>query len=151
MTSQSSPSNERRTPVLSGRMRYLVAASSVTLFAFMLLSVYLSPFAYMVVTAFKNRAQITDPKEPIFPLSAVYTYTGEEVTHTYVFADKEGEVTIKPDEEFDLYEVEKDGKARQLAQLSKWEFAELLGRHSTERHYDEQSLQEDMEFADGCE
>jgi len=39
------------------------------------------------------------------------------------------------------------GKARQLARLSKWEFAELLGRRGIERHYDEQSLQEDMEFA----
>jgi predicted HTH domain antitoxin len=43
------------------------------------------------------------------------------------------------------------GKARQLAQLSKWEFAELLGRRGIERHYDEKSLQEDMEFADGHE
>jgi len=39
------------------------------------------------------------------------------------------------------------GKARQLAQLSKWEFAELLGRRGIIRHYDDQSLQEDMEFA----
>lgn len=39
------------------------------------------------------------------------------------------------------------GKARQLAQLSKWEFAELLGRRGIERHYDEESLQEDVEFA----
>jgi len=39
------------------------------------------------------------------------------------------------------------GKARQLARLSKWEFAELLGQRGIERHYDEQSLQEDMEFA----
>ena len=38
------------------------------------------------------------------------------------------------------------GKARKLAQLSKWEFAELLGRRGVERHYDEQSLQEDAEF-----
>lgn len=40
------------------------------------------------------------------------------------------------------------GKARQLAQLSKWEFATLLGRRRIERHYNEQSLQEDLEFAD---
>jgi predicted HTH domain antitoxin len=43
------------------------------------------------------------------------------------------------------------GKARQLAQLSKWEFAELLGQRGIERHYDEKSLQEDMEFADDRE
>ena len=39
------------------------------------------------------------------------------------------------------------GKARQLAQLSKWEFGELLGQRGIERHYDKQSLKEDMEFA----
>ena len=39
------------------------------------------------------------------------------------------------------------GKARQLAQQSKWEFAELLGRRGIIRHYNEQSLQEDVEFA----
>ena len=115
MTSQSSRSHERRSTLLSGRMRYLLAASSVTLFAFMLLSAYLSPFAYMVVTAFKNRAQITDPKEPLLPLSATYTYTGEEVTYSYVFAGKEGEITLHVGDEFDLYEVEKDGKTYQWA------------------------------------
>lgn len=41
------------------------------------------------------------------------------------------------------------GKARQLAELSKWDFAELLSRRGIEGHYDEQSLQEDIEFADG--
>lgn len=40
------------------------------------------------------------------------------------------------------------GKARQLAQLSKWAFAELLGQRGVVRHYDEQSLQEDTGFAD---
>lgn len=115
MTNQSSPSHETRTPLLSGRMRFLLVASSVTLFVFMFLSAYLSPFAYMVVTAFKNRAQITDPKEPLLPLSAAYTYMGEEVTYEYVFAEKEQEVTIQPGDEFDYYEVEKDGETYQWA------------------------------------
>jgi multiple sugar transport system permease protein len=115
MTNQSSPSHDARTPLLSGRMRFLLAASSVTLFAFMFLSAYLSPFAYMVVTAFKNRAQITDPKEPLLPLSATYTYTGEEITYEYVFAEKEQEVTIQSGDEFDYYEVEKNGEAHQWA------------------------------------
>jgi multiple sugar transport system permease protein len=115
MTDKSSRSKDIRTPRLSGRMRFLLAASSVTLFAFMLLSAYLSPFAYMVVTAFKNRAQITDPNEPILPLSATYTYTGGEITYDYVFAEKEQEVTIQPGDEFDYYTVEKDGEMHQWA------------------------------------
>ncbi len=41
------------------------------------------------------------------------------------------------------------GKARQLAQLSKWGFAQLIGQRGVERHYNEQSLQEDVEFANG--
>ena len=40
------------------------------------------------------------------------------------------------------------GKARQLAQLSKWEFAELLGKRKIERHYNQRSLKEDIEFTD---
>jgi len=40
------------------------------------------------------------------------------------------------------------GKSRQLAQLSKWEFAELIGKRGIERHYNQSSLKKDMEFAD---
>jgi multiple sugar transport system permease protein len=115
MTRQGSRSREISTPVLSRQMRYVLAVSSVTLFALMLLSVYLSPFAYMVVTAFKNRAQITDPNEPILPLSATYTYTGEEITYEFTFADKDQEVKLQPGDEFDLYEVEAGGETHQWA------------------------------------
>jgi multiple sugar transport system permease protein len=115
MADQSSPSHERTSPVLSRRMRYLLTVSSVTLFAFMLLAVYLSPFAYMSVTAFKNRAQITDPKNPLFPLSATYTYRGKEVTYTFESGGREGEIALQPGDEFDLYEVEQGGTTHQWA------------------------------------
>ncbi len=36
------------------------------------------------------------------------------------------------------------GKARELAQLSKWEFHELLGRENIARHYDVAELEEDL-------
>ncbi|HEY9706339.1 MAG TPA: UPF0175 family protein [Allocoleopsis sp.] len=36
------------------------------------------------------------------------------------------------------------GKARELAQLSKWEFHELLGQENIERHYDLEELETDL-------
>lgn len=41
------------------------------------------------------------------------------------------------------------GKARQLASLSKWEFAELIGKRKIPRHYTDESLEEDLQFAYG--
>lgn len=39
------------------------------------------------------------------------------------------------------------GKARTLAQLSKWEFAERLGKRRILRHYTPDCLEEDIRFA----
>jgi len=65
--------------------------------------------------------------------------------------DKEATKVLRQELSIQLYAQHflSYGKARQLAQMTKWEFAELLGKHEIARHYDEQSLQEDMEFADG--
>lgn len=37
------------------------------------------------------------------------------------------------------------GKARELAQMSKWEFHHLLGQEKIVRHYDIEDLKEDLE------
>jgi len=39
------------------------------------------------------------------------------------------------------------GKARQLAQMTAWEFNELLGRRGVLRHYSEAEMEEDLSFA----
>ena len=39
------------------------------------------------------------------------------------------------------------GKARKLAELTKWEFAERLGSRGIPRHYTEHDLEEDLRFA----
>ena len=39
------------------------------------------------------------------------------------------------------------GKARQLADLSKYEFGRLLGRRDIPRHYEEDDLQDDLSYA----
>ena len=40
------------------------------------------------------------------------------------------------------------GKARQLAELDKYEFGQLLGRRSVPRHYEADDLQDDADYAD---
>lgn len=39
------------------------------------------------------------------------------------------------------------GKARELADLSKYEFGQLLGERSIERHYGPEELEEDLHYA----
>jgi len=39
------------------------------------------------------------------------------------------------------------GKARALAQMTRWEFEELLGQRRIPRHYSERELQEDIRYA----
>ncbi len=39
------------------------------------------------------------------------------------------------------------GKARLLAQMTRWEFEELLGQRQIARHYTEDDLEEDIRYA----
>jgi len=41
------------------------------------------------------------------------------------------------------------GKARILAQMTRWEFEELLGQRRIPRHYTEVDLEEDIQYALG--
>lgn len=41
------------------------------------------------------------------------------------------------------------GKARLLAQMTRWEFEELLGRRHAARHYTEADLEEDIQYGLG--
>ena len=43
------------------------------------------------------------------------------------------------------------GKARKLAEMSKWEFIEELAKRKIERHYTIKELEEDIAFAKGSE
>jgi multiple sugar transport system permease protein len=62
-------------------MRPLLASGTITLFTFMLLAVYLSPFGYMVATAFKDRDMIATSDAPIWPAKpAKFEYNGEELS-----------------------------------------------------------------------
>jgi multiple sugar transport system permease protein len=60
-------------------MRKFLAASSLTLFALIILSIFLLPLGYMSVTAFKNIEQVVDPNSMFLPSAPVtYNYNGEE-------------------------------------------------------------------------
>ncbi len=41
------------------------------------------------------------------------------------------------------------GKARILAQMTRWEFEELLGQRKVVRHYTESDLRDDIRYAQG--
>jgi predicted HTH domain antitoxin len=41
------------------------------------------------------------------------------------------------------------GKARVLAQMTRWEFEECLGHRGVPRHYDQADLAEDLQYAAG--
>jgi predicted HTH domain antitoxin len=41
------------------------------------------------------------------------------------------------------------GIARKLALMTRWKFEELLGKRGITRHYSEEDLQEDLDYAGG--
>ncbi len=96
--------------------RRLVAVAGVTLFALILLLGYLSPFGYMVATAFKDRQMMAKPNAPLWPaVEATYTYTGPELqvklgSRTY---------RVVPGKTYPLYRVPTEEGIRNLALVIK--------------------------------
>jgi multiple sugar transport system permease protein len=81
------------TPVLTRQMRGLLTMGSITLFATMLVTVYLMPLVYSA--SLSVRGETVEADQPIWPSQpARYNYNGEEV---------------------DLFNVTIDGTTRQLA------------------------------------
>jgi multiple sugar transport system permease protein len=82
-----------RSPALSRQLRGLTLIGTVTLFATMLVTVYLMPLAYSAAVAF--RGATVEAGQPIWPSEpAKFTYNGES---------------------YDVYNVPIDGTMRQLA------------------------------------
>lgn len=74
------PVRSSHSPILARRSRKLLAGASLTLFAFMLLGAFLSPFLYMLATATKDPAQFTKDGTPLWPATeSTYTYQGKEL------------------------------------------------------------------------
>lgn len=64
----------------SKQMRKFLLISVLTLFAFTILTAYLSPFAYMAATSLKDLDMISNPNAPLLPSAqTMYEYDGKEV------------------------------------------------------------------------
>lgn len=88
-------------PYFSKQLRKFTAVSLVTLFAFILLSAFLTPFAYGFVTAFKDKEQIVrSAKGSILPM--------DPVRFRYPTYEYEGDKR-------DVYQVVIDGETQQWA------------------------------------
>ncbi len=55
---------------LDASTRRYVKKATVTLFAVMLVTAYLLPLAYGFISGLKSADQMTDPRQPILPMSA---------------------------------------------------------------------------------
>ena len=61
------------------QMRRFTAVSALTLFAVLIVSIFLMPLAYMIATSFKDQSQLTTPGAPIYPASPeTFNYEGED-------------------------------------------------------------------------
>lgn len=73
------------------------------------------------------------------------------VADAIVLPDHRKEEEVRRELALALYREEflSFGKARELAELSSYEFAQLLGKRGIERHYGETELEEDRAYARG--
>jgi len=79
--------------------------------------------------------QIEIPKEIVLSLKIPYDSVKKQLTEELaVHLYREGLLSF--------------GKARELASLSRWEFAERLGRKGIPRHYTQEDLEDDIRFAE---
>ena len=67
MTATSKATRRTHSSVIVRQMRPFMAVASFTLFALMILTAYLSPFGYMVVTGLKSKDVIAEPTAPLWP------------------------------------------------------------------------------------
>ena len=76
-----------------------------------------------------------------------------EVLNAVRLPPREVEAEIRKELALALYQrgVLPIGKARVLAQMTRWEFEELLGQRRISRHYTDVDLAEDIQYARGSE
>ena len=73
----------------------------------------------------------------------------QEVTDALRLPPSERERELRTELALALYQrgVLSGGKARKLGAMTRWEFEHLLGRRRMVRHYQEDDLSEDLEYA----
>ena len=75
----------------------------------------------------------------------------EDVQAALRFPPGEMEQELRTELALALYQRQalSSGKARELAQATRWEFEELLGQRQIPRRYSEEDLEEDIRYARG--
>lgn len=124
MATQSKATQTPRSSTVPRQMRSFMAAASFNLFALMILTAYLSPFGYMVVTGFKNKSMIAEVTAPHWPaMESTFTYEGEEY-EIYLVPTKDGEVhrwaMFKKGREESLFLDPKNPEAGPIPWTGRW-------------------------------
>lgn len=75
----------------------------------------------------------------------------EEILRALKIPPRDVEEELRKELALALYErgVLSLGKAWQLAEMTRWQFEELLGQRKVTRHYTEEDLAEDLTYAQG--
>lgn len=75
----------------------------------------------------------------------------EEIVENVKLPPDEVEQALRQELALALYArgIVTSGTGRRLAQITRWEFEELLGKRRIPRHYDEDDLDEDLAYARG--
>jgi len=80
MTTHSQNTKRYGSTAIAKSMRPFMARASFTLFAMMILTVFLSPFGYMLVTSFKTKETLSEPNAPLWPAKeATFSYEGKDL------------------------------------------------------------------------
>jgi multiple sugar transport system permease protein len=99
MATRTMPTRNMNSLQIAKRRRDLLVSSAVTLFALIVLTVYLIPLAYGLVTSLQTKQQAADAKAPIIPQETVkFSFNGKS---------------------YDLYKVPLETGVRELALLKK--------------------------------
>jgi multiple sugar transport system permease protein len=87
-------------------MRRFMATASFTLFGVMILTIFLSPFGYMLVTSFKTKETLSEPNAPLWPAKAA----------TFSYEDKEYDLFMVPTEDGQVHRwaIFKKGRGESL-------------------------------------
>ena len=129
-----------RGPVARSYRRFL-AKASITAFALILVSAYLSPLLYMVTTSFQQPSQVATPGAPVWPAAPdtgtfegeeypIYTVTIDGIERHLMLVDagRESSVFVDPADP-SATRIEWEGRWRTLEQS--WRFSPLLENYTT--------------------
>jgi multiple sugar transport system permease protein len=140
VAAQAERSIVERGPVARTYRRFL-AKASLTMFAVIVVSAYLSPLAYMLTTSFQQPSQIATPGAPIWPATPttgtfegeqfpIYTVPIEGVERDLMLIEpgRESSVFVDPDDPT-ATRIEWEGRWRTLEQA--WTFSPLVENYTT--------------------